>query len=218
MAHQVMLELTNGFFKTIQVFVFTLVGAIPLGLIITFGALSKFKLLKSFVKLVVWIVRGTPLMLQLIVVYYGPGLVLGRNVWGMGSQGRFIAVLVAFIFNYACYFSEIYRGGIESISEGQTEAGFVLGLSKKQVFFKIILLQVIKNIVPPMGNEIITLVKDTSIARVVAVYEIIWVGQSFIKSNGIIWPLFMTGAYYLIFSGLLTILLGKIENKLNYFR
>lgn len=218
MFNEVMLQLTMGFWKTIQIFLLTLVGAIPLGLIITFGSMSRFKPLSTFVKFVVWIVRGTPLMLQLIVIYYGPGLIFGTNIWGMGSHGRFISVMVAFIFNYACYFSEIYRGGIESISQGQYEAGAVLGLTKKQVFYKIILLQVIKRIVPPMGNEIITLVKDTSIARVVAVYEIIWMGQSFIKSDGIIWPLFTTGAYYLIFSGLLTILLGKLEAKLNYFK
>ncbi len=218
MINEVMLQLTVGFWKTLQVFFLTLVGAIPLGLIITFGSMSRFKPLKTIVKFIVWIVRGTPLMLQLIVIYYGPGLIFGANIWGMGTHGRFVAVIVAFIFNYACYFSEIYRGGIESISQGQYEAGEVLGLTKRQVFYKIILLQVVKRIVPPMGNEIITLVKDTSIARVVAVYEIIWMGQSFIKSDGIIWPLFTTGAYYLIFSGILTIILGKIEKKLDYFK
>ncbi len=213
-----MLELSMGFWKTIQVFFLTLVGAIPLGLIIAFGSMSSFKPLKALVKFVVWIVRGTPLMLQLIVIYYGPGLLFDKNIWGMGTSGRFTAVLFAFVFNYACYFSEIYRGGIESIPQGQYEAGQVLGLSKKQVFFKIILLQVIKRIIPPMGNEVITLVKDTAIARVVAVYEIIWMGQSFIKSNGIIWPLFMTGVFYLIFSGILTILLSKLEKHLDYFK
>lgn len=218
MFSEVMLELSMGFWKTIQVFFLTLVGAIPLGLIIAFGSMSSFKPLKALVKFVVWIVRGTPLMLQLIVIYYGPGLLFDKNIWGMGTSGRFTAVLFAFVFNYACYFSEIYRGGIESIPQGQYEAGQVLGLSKKQVFFKIILLQVIKRIIPPMGNEVITLVKDTAIARVVAVYEIIWMGQSFIKSNGIIWPLFMTGVFYLIFSGILTILLSKLEKRLDYFK
>lgn len=156
-------------------------------------------------------------MLQLIIVYYGPGLILNQNIWGMGSNGRLIAVLFAFIINYAAYFSEIYRGGIESISEGQYEAGQVLGLTKKQIFTNIVLLQVVKRIIPPMSNEIITLVKDTSLARVIAVYEVIWMGQAFIKSAGIIWPLFMTGAYYLIFTGILTIIIGKIEEKFEYF-
>lgn len=212
-----MLELSVGFFKTLEVFALTLLGAIPLGLVIAFCSMSKVRVLKAITKFVVWIVRGTPLMLQLIVIYYGPGLIFGNNVWGMGTEGRFVAVIVAFIFNYACYFSEIYRGGIESISRGQFEAGMALGLSKTQVFFKIILFQVIKRILPSMSNEVITLVKDTSLARVVAVYEIIYKGQAFIKSDGIIWPLFMTGAYYLIFSGVLTVLLGKLEKKLDYF-
>ena len=156
-------------------------------------------------------------MLQLIIVYYGPGLMFGNNVWGMGSSGRLIAVIVAFIVNYACYFSEIYRGGIQGIPQGQYEAGAVLGLTKRQTFFKIILLQVVKNIIAPMSNEFINLVKDTSLARIIAVYELIWAGQLFIKSDGIIWPLFMTGAYYLLFSGLLTLLFAKIEKKLAYF-
>lgn len=157
-------------------------------------------------------------MLQLIIVYYGPGLIFDQNIWGMGNSGRFIAVLVAFIINYAAYFSEIYRGGIESISEGQYEAGQVLGLTKRQIFTNIILLQVIKRIIPPMSNEIINLVKDTSLARVIAVYEIIWMGQAFIKSAGIIWPLFVTGIYYLAFTGVLTILLGKLEARFEYFK
>ena len=212
-----MLRLCAGFLKTIELFLLTLAGAIPLGLIVAFGSMAKFKPLKIIVRFIVWIVRGTPLMLQLIVIYYGPGLLFHQNIWGMGTSGRFTAVMVAFIINYSCYFSEIYRGGIESISKGQYEAGQVLGLTKRQVFFKIVLLQVVKRIVPPMGNEIITLVKDTSLARVIAVYELIWAGQTFIKSDGIIWPLFMTGIFYLVFSGLLTILLAKFEKKLSYF-
>jgi len=211
------LRLCAGFLKTIELFLLTLAGAIPLGLIVAFGSMAKFKPLKIIVRFIVWIVRGTPLMLQLIVIYYGPGLLFHQNIWGMGTSGRFTAVMVAFIINYSCYFSEIYRGGIESISKGQYEAGQVLGLTKRQVFFKIVLLQVVKRIVPPMGNEIITLVKDTSLARVIAVYELIWAGQTFIKSDGIIWPLFMTGIFYLVFSGLLTILLAKFEKKLSYF-
>ena len=217
MVQEVLLRLCDGFIKTIELFLLTLAGAVPLGLIVAFGSMSKFKPLKIIVRFIVWIVRGTPLMLQLIVIYYGPGLLFHQNIWGMGTSGRFTAVMVAFIINYSCYFSEIYRGGIESISKGQYEAGQVLGLTKRQVFFKIVLLQVIKRIVPPMGNEIITLVKDTSLARVIAVYELIWAGQTFIKSDGIIWPLFMTGVFYLVFSGLLTILLAKFEKKLSYF-
>ena len=217
MVQEVLLRLCDGFIKTIELFLLTLAGAVPLGLIVAFGSMSKFKPLKIIVRFIVWIVRGTPLMLQLIVIYYGPGLLFHQNIWGMGTSGRFTAVMVAFIINYSCYFSEIYRGGIESISKGQYEAGQVLGLTKRQIFFKIVLLQVVKRIVPPMGNEIITLVKDTSLARVIAVYELIWAGQTFIKSDGIIWPLFMTGVFYLVFSGLLTILLAKFEKKLSYF-
>ena len=217
MIQEVLLRLCDGFIKTIELFLLTLAGAIPLGLIVAFGSMSRFKPLKIIVRFIVWIVRGTPLMLQLIVIYYGPGLLFHQNIWGMGTSGRFTAVMVAFIINYSCYFSEIYRGGIESISKGQYEAGQVLGLTRRQVFFKIVLLQVIKRIVPPMGNEIITLVKDTSLARVIAVYELIWAGQTFIKSDGIIWPLFTTGVFYLVFSGLLTILLSKFEKKLSYF-
>ncbi len=218
MFQQVMLELTTGSIKTLEIFFLTLLGALPLGLLISFGSMSKFKPLRYVVKTIVWIVRGTPLMLQLIIVYYGPGLILGSNIWGMGNSGRFIAVLIAFIINYACYFSEVYRGGIESIPQGQYEAGEVLGLTKRQTFFKIVLLQVVKRIIPPMGNEFINLVKDTSLARIIAVYEIIWAGQIFIKSAGIIWPLFMTGLYYLLFSGIITLAFGALEKKLSYFK
>ncbi|MGI5873194.1 MAG: amino acid ABC transporter permease [Bacillota bacterium] len=218
MIEQVMLELTGGFLQTIKIFFFTLLGALPIGLIISFGSMSRFMPLKGVVRTLVWIVRGTPLMLQLLIIYYGPGLILHSNVWGGGNDGRFIAVLVAFIINYSCYFSEIYRGGIESISAGQYEAGQVLGMTKRQIFFKIVLLQVVKRIVPPMSNEIITLVKDTSLARIIAVYELIWAGQVFIKSAGIIWPLFFTGVFYLAFCGILTLLFGFIEKKLSYFK
>ena len=217
MVNQVFQELSTGFLETIKLFIITLVGAIPLGLIISFGSMSKIKPLRAITRFFVWIMRGTPLMLQLIVVYYGPGLLFGQNVWGMGTAGRFIAVIVAFIINYAAYFSEIFRGGIESIPQGQYEAGQVLGLTKGQIFKNIILMQVIKRIIPPMSNEIITLVKDTSLARVIAVYEIIWVGQAFIKSDGIIWPLFMTAVYYLVFTGLLTLMLGRLEKQFDYF-
>lgn len=214
----VMQSLTEGFLKTLEIFGLTLAGAIPLGFIIAFGAMSRFKIFRYPIKLIVWIIRGTPLMVQLLIIYYGPGLLLGSNWWGSGSSGRFIATMVAFIFNYACYFSEIFRGGIEGVPKGQREAAQVLGMTNTQIFFKVTLMQVIKRIVPPMGNEIITLVKDTSLARVIAVYELIWNGQAFIKSDGIIWPLFFTAVFYLAFSGILTLLLGWIEKKLDYFK
>ena len=217
MFQTVIKTLFEGFGTTLQIFFFTLLGALPLGLIIAFGSMSKFMPLKGLVKTVVWVIRGTPLILQLLVIYYGPGLLLHNNIWGGGNGGRMTAVLTAFIINYACYFSEIYRGGIESIAKGQTEAGLVLGMTKSQIFFKVILLQVIKRIVPPMSNEIITLVKDTSLARIIAVYELIWSGQTFIKGAAIIWPLFFTGVFYLVFCGILTILFGLIEKKLAYF-
>ncbi len=211
-------SLNQGFLKSLQIFGLTLAGAIPLGFLISFGSMSRFHPLRYLVKLIVWIVRGTPLMLQLLIIYYGPGLLLGSNWWGGGASGRFTTASIAFIFNYACYFSEIFRGGIEGVPRGQREAGQVLGMTGPQIFFRVTLMQVIKRIVPPMGNEIITLVKDTSLVRVIAVYEIIWNGEKFIKSSGIIWPLFFTAVYYLLFSGLLTLLLGWIEKKLDYFK
>ena len=217
MLQTVIPALCGGFLKTLEIFVLTLLGALPLGLIIAFGSMSRFIPLKALIRTIVWIVRGTPLMLQLLIIYYGPGLLFDSNIWGGGANGRLTAVLAAFIINYACYFSEIYRGGIESISKGQLEAGQVLGMTRSQIFFKIVLLQVIKRIVPPMCNEIITLVKDTSLARIIAVYELIWAGQTFIKGAAIIWPLFMTGIFYLAFSGILTLLFGYIEKKLSYF-
>lgn len=209
----VTLDLLNGFWETFKIFGLTLLFALPLGLIIAFGSMSKFKPLSYLVKTFVWIIRGTPLMLQLIAFFYGPGL-----LFGLPAIPRFNAVMIAFVINYACYFSEIYRGGIEGISRGQYEAGQVLGMTKSQIFFKVVLLQVIKRIVPPMSNEIITLVKDTSLARIIAVYEIIWTAQSYIKSAGLIWPLFYTAVFYLAFCGILTLLFGYIEKKLSYFR
>ncbi len=227
---QVTQSLLEGFGTTLELFGLTLLFALPLGLIISFGSMSKFQPLKWLVKTFVWVIRGTPLMLQIIIIYYGPGLV-GSWASAIDNPGflvswlatwtvydRFVAVLVAFVINYACYFSEIYRGGIESIPIGQKEAGQVLGMTKTQIFFKVTLLQVIKRFVPPMSKEIITLVKDTSLARIVAVYEIIFMGQNYIKLEGIIWPLFYTGAFYLAFNGLLTIVFGRIEKKLNYYR
>ena len=217
MLQTVITTLCGGFLKTLEIFAVTLLGALPLGLIIAFGSMSRFIPLKALIRTIVWIVRGTPLMLQLLIIYYGPGILCDNNIWGGGANGRLTAALAAFIINYACYFSEIYRGGIESISKGQIEAGQVLGMTRSQIFFKIVLLQVIKRIVPPMSNEIITLVKDTSLARIIAVYELIWAGQTFIKGAAIIWPLFMTGIFYLAFSGILTLLFGYIEKKLSYF-
>lgn len=214
--------LNTGFLQTLKLFIVTLIGAIPLGLIITFGSTSKFPPLKYITKIFVWIIRGTPLMIQLLIIFYFPGLVLNNPVWGGGESGRFMAAAVAFIINYACYFSEIYRGGIESIPVGQDEAGLVLGMKKSQIFFKVKLKQMIKRIVLPMSNEIITLVKDTSLARIIALQEIIWAGQAFMKGSqgiyGAIWPLFFTAVYYLVFVGLLTILLGRLEKKLQYFK
>ena len=217
MLQTVITTLCGGFLKTLEIFAVTLLGALPLGLIIAFGSMSRLIPLKALIRTIVWIVRGTPLMLQLLIIYYGPGILFDNNIWGGGANGRLTAALAAFIINYACYFSEIYRGGIESISKGQLEAGQVLGMTRSQIFFKIVLLQVIKRIVPPMSNEIITLVKDTSLARILAVYELIWAGQTFIKGAAIIWPLFMTGIFYLAFSGILTLLFGYIEKKLSYF-
>ena len=208
----VTLQLLAGFWESLKIFVMTLAFSLPLGLVICFGSMSKFSPLRAVVRTFVWIIRGTPLMLQLIIIFYGPGL-----MFGLPAMPRFTATIIAFSINYACYFSEIYRGGIESISKGQYEAGQVLGMTKRQIFFKVILLQVIKRILAPISNEVITLVKDTSLARIIGIYEIIWAGESFIK-KGLIWPLFYTGAFYLIFSGLLTILFGKLEKKLDYFR
>ena len=205
-------SLFEGFGFNFILFVITLVAAIPLGLIITFGTMSKFKPLKWLMKTFVWVIRGTPLMLQLFVVLYAPGL-----LWGMPMRNRFLAACIAFVVNYAAYFSEIYRGGIESIPKGQYEAGQVLAMTKSQVFFKVIMFQVIKKIVPPMGNEIITLVKDTSLARVIGVLEILMSAERFTK-QGLIWPLFSTGIYFLIFNGALTLLLGYVEKKLDYYK
>lgn len=230
---EVTLSLFEGFVTTFEIFILTLLFALPLGLVICFGSMSKIKAVKWPVKVFIWIIRGTPLMLQLIIIYYGPGLV-GTWAQKMIADGvysgalinwlatwkvfdRFFAVILSFVINYSCYFSEIFRGGIESIPKGQYEAGHVLGMTKIQVFFKVVLMQVVKRIIAPMSNEIITLVKDTSLARIIMVYELIWNAQKFIKSDGIIWPLFYTGAFYLIFCGLLTILFGKIEKKLDYY-
>ena len=207
------LDLLVGFGETLKIFFVTLLFSIPLGLVIAFGSMSKFKPLSAFTRGIVWIVRGTPLMLQLIVVYYGPGIVFGVPIFN-----AYMATYITFSINYACYFSEIYRGGIESITKGQYEAGQVLGMTKSETFFKVILLQVVKRIIPPMSNEIITLVKDTSLARIITYYELIYFAQRYIKNGGILWPLFYTAVYYLLFTALLTFLFRKLEKKLDYFK
>ena len=209
----VTLTLLSGFGITCLLFIITLLVALPLGLIVAFGGMSRLKVISVPVKVFIWIIRGTPLMLQILVVFYMPGLLLG---WG--SLERMTAVSIAFIINYSCYFAEIYRGGIESITKGQYEAGQVLGLTKSQIFFKVILLQVIKRIVPPMSNEIITLVKDTSLARIIAVEEILFVAFNRYVSAGVIWPLFYSGAFYLLFVGVLTLIFRFLEKKLSYFK
>jgi len=225
----VTLFLFDGFKISLLIFAVTLLCGAPLGLPIAFCSMSRFKIVKAISKVIVWIVRGIPLMLQIFIIYYVPGLLfdfqLFGNVdkymyinYGISDAGRILAVLIAFTINYACYFSEIYRGGIESISKGQYEAGYVLGLTKSQIFKKIVLLQVIKRIVPPMSNEIITLIKDTALANCIMVCEIIKQAKDLAATKALIWPLFYTGVFYLLFVGLLTILLGRLEKKLSYFR
>ena len=211
--------LNEGFLQTLKLFAVTLIGAIPLGLVISFGSMSRFTPLRYLSRTVVWIIRGTPLMLQLIIIFYIPGYLLpSGSPWPSGESGRFLASAVAFIINYACYFSEIYRGGIQGVPVGQQEAGEVLGMTKRQIFRHVTLLQMVKRIVPPMSNEIITLVKDTSLARIIAVYELTFTGYSYMKSSGLVWPLLYTGVFYLLFVGILTLLFNFIERKLSYFR
>ena len=211
---EVTLALLDGFATSLELFGLTLLFALPLGLIISFGSMSKFKPIAYLTRIFVWVIRGTPLMLQILVVFYAPGLLFGTPIF---SQNRFLAALITFVINYSCYFSEIFRGGIEGIPRGQYEAGQVLGMTKNQIFFRVVLMQVIKRIVPPMSNEIITLVKDTSLVRVITVIEIIKVAEKF-ASKGIIWPLFYTAVFYLVFCGLLTLLFGYIEKKLDYYK
>ena len=206
-------RLSGAFLLNCELFALTLLFALPLGLVVAFGSMSRFKPLRWLVRTFVWVIRGTPLMLQCIIVFYGPGLIFNAT-----ALPRMTAVLIAFIINYSAYFSEIYRGGIESIPRGQYEAGQVLGMTRGQIFRHVILAQVVKRIVPPMSNEIITLVKDTSLARIIAVREIIMEAQSFISTYALIWPLFYSGAFYLSFNGLLTLLFGWIEKKLSYYK
>jgi polar amino acid transport system permease protein len=210
--------LLGGLATTAEIFFLTLLFALPLGLIMAFATMSRFKPLRYFMQVFVWMIRGTPLMLQLIIIFYGPGRWLGHNIWSGSEAGRITATVVAFAINYACYFSVIFRGGIEGVPVGQREAGQVLGMTKSQIFFKITLLQMIKRIVPPMSNEIITLVKDTSLARMIAAYELTFAGFSFMKSKGLTWPLFYTGVFYLVFVGILTLIFNYIEHRLDYFR
>jgi len=223
MLASVTFTLLSGFVTTVKLFLLTLLFALPLGLLISFGTMSNFNPfrrwgyqiypIRAVVRTFVWVIRGTPLMLQIVAIFYGPGY-----LWDGDLLPRFTAALVAFVINYACYFSEIFRGGIQSIPRGQTEAGLVLGMTRTQIFFRITLLQVIKRVIPPMGNEFITLAKDTALARTIAVYEVLWMGEKYIKSQGLIWPLFYTAVFYLAFNGFLTLLFGWLEKKLDYFK
>ena len=211
-------SLLGGLATTFEIFILTLVFSLPMGLLLALGAMSRLKPLRYLIDILVWVIRGTPLMLQLIIIFYGPGLWLGHNIWSGDEAGRITATVVAFSINYACYFSVILKGGIEGVPVGQKEAGEVLGMTKGQIFWRITLLQMIKRVVPPMSNEIITLVKDTSLARIIAAYELTFAGFSFMKSDGLTWPLFYTGVFYLAFVGILTILFRCIERRLDYFR
>ncbi|NLD52497.1 MAG: amino acid ABC transporter permease [Clostridiales bacterium] len=210
-------RMLDSFQLNIQLFVLTLVFSLPLGLVIAFGSMSRWKPLAWLTRTIVWIVRGTPLMLQVLIIFFAPGLLNLGAPWGSGSSARFTAATVAFVFNYACYFSEIYRGGIQGVPKGQMEAGQVLGMTKAQIFFRVTLLQVIKRILPAMGNEVITLVKDTSLARIISIKEIIMMAQEY-TAKGLIWPLFSTGIFFLVFVGVLTLLFGYLEKRLDYFR
>ena len=214
----VTLSLLSGMGQLLKLFFLTLLFSLPLGLLIAFALRSRCKPVSWLFNVIVWIIRGTPLMLQLIIIFYGPGKWFDNNIWAFFSDGRMAACVVAFVINYACYFAVIYKGGIEGVPVGQQEAGQVLGMTKSQIFFKVTLLQMVKRIVPPMSNEIITLVKDTSLARIIAVTELIKAGESYMKSAGIIWPLSYTAVFYLAFVGILTILFNYIERKLSYFR
>ena len=214
----VTLSLLSGMGQLLKLFFLTLLFSLPLGLLIAFALRSRCKPVSWLFNVIVWIIRGTPLMLQLIIIFYGPGKWFDNNIWALFSDGRMAACVVAFVINYACYFAVIYKGGIEGVPVGQQEAGQVLGMTKSQIFFKVTLLQMVKRIVPPMSNEIITLVKDTSLARIIAVTELIKAGESYMKSAGIIWHLFYTAVFYLAFVGILTLLFNYIERKLSYFR
>ena len=210
--------LNVGFLQTLKLFFITLLGAFPLGLVIAFGSLSRFKPLQYFSRFCVWIIRGTPLMIQLLIIYYFPGLVMGNNIWGSGESGRFVAAAVAFVVNYACYFSEIYRGGIEAIPRGQIEAGQVLGMSRRQIFFRVTLLQVVKRILPPISNEVITLVKDTSLAFSISVMEMFTKAKALSSSQTSMTPLIVAGVFYYVFHFIVAFLMERIEKKMNYYK
>ncbi len=210
-------RLVDSFGLNVQLFFLTLLFSLPLGLVIALCAMSRFKPLALVTKTFVWIIRGTPLMLQVIIIFFAPGLLDFGAPWGSGASARFTAATIAFIINYACYFSEIFRGGIQGVPLGQTEAGQVLGMTRTQIFFKVTLLQVIKRILPAMSNEVITLIKDTSLARIISIKEIIMMAQEY-TAQGLIWPLFSTGIFFLVFVGLLTVLFARMEKKLDYFR
>lgn len=212
-------RLFEGFGINCTIFFVTLLLALPLGLIISFGSMSRFRPLAALVKTFVWVIRGTPLMLQLVFVFFGLPLLQLGNPWApFGPTGRIMATCVAFVVNYACYFSEIFRGGIQSIPRGQYEAGQVLGMTRSQIFFKVTLLQVVKRVLPPMGNEFMTLIKDTALANFIANKEIIAMAKEFTANNGLIWPLFSTAIFFLLFCGALTLLFGWLEKKMDYFR
>lgn len=221
----VLSSLNEGFLTTLALFLITLAGALPLGLLVSFGSMSKWNIpiaghsirpVRVVTRFLVWLFRGSPLLLQLMIVFYVPGQ-LGYQIWSF-ENGRFWAAAAAFILNYACYFSEIYRGGMDAIPHGQEEAGLVLGMTRCQIFCKVKLAQLIRRIVPPISNEIITLVKDTSLANTIALTEVIWAGRRFMKSDGLVWPLFFTGIYYLLFSGILTLFFGWLEQKLSFYQ
>ena len=237
----VTLSILQGCGEAAKLFFLTLLFALPLGLVVAFGSMNKwapfrfllrgkgtpggarralaaFRPISALTNLIVWVIRGTPLILQLIIIFYGPGMWFKANPWNAFSDGRMFACTLAFVINYACYFSVIYRGGIEGVPAGQREAGQVLGLTRSQIFFKVTLLQMVKRIVPPMSNEVITLVKDTSLAKTISIMELIMTGESYMKSAGIVWPLFYTAVFYLAFVGILTLLFNYIERKLSYFR
>ena len=214
----VTLSLLAGMGQLLKLFFLTLLFSLPLGLLIAFALRSRCKPVSWLFNVIVWIIRGTPLMLQLVIIFYGPGKWFDFNLWGYFSDGRMAACVIAFVINYACYFAVIYKGGIESVPIGQQEAGQVLGMTKSQIFFKVTLLQMVKRIVPPMSNEVITLVKDTSLAKTISIMELIMTGESYMKSAGIVWPLFSTAVFYLAFVGVLTLLFNYAERKLSYFR
>ncbi len=214
----VTLSLLHGLSQSVQLFFLTLLFALPIGLLISFGCMSRLTPIRWLFNTIVWIVRGTPLMLQLIIIYYGPGLWFDNNIWGSGEAGRFLASSIAFIFNYACYFSEIFRGGIQGVPKGQQEAGQVLGMTSTQIFFKVTLLQMVKRIVPPMSNEVITLVKDTSLANIIAVGELFRAAKNEASRTASVEPLFVAGLFYLLMNGVVTLVFSSLTRRMDYYK